>query len=158
MSLGINLGAQTLGPDSWNYVSPICVGQIPEYIFHPYSYVIFLNIFFTHIRELNHGVSLPNLLWIYRESLVNVSWTCPRCQQLFSVWRIKSMKIMKFGLKWVHMARYELILRLDRALWLTIIFKPLPIPKNRRFAEKEVRRFRFEPPDRSLLCWTSRPH
>ena len=30
---------------------------------------------------------------------------------------------MKFGLKWVHMARYELILRLDGALWLTIIAK-----------------------------------
>ena len=32
---------------------------------------------------------------------------------------------MIFSLKWVHMARYELILRLDRALWLRIIFKPL---------------------------------
>ena len=32
---------------------------------------------------------------------------------------------MKFGLKWVHMARYELILRLDGALWLRIILKPL---------------------------------
>ena len=37
---------------------------------------------------------------------------------------------MKFGLKWVHMARYELILRLDGALWLTIIFKPLLTPKR----------------------------
>ena len=37
---------------------------------------------------------------------------------------------MKFGLKWVHMARYELILRLDGALWLTIIFKPLLTPKK----------------------------
>ena len=32
---------------------------------------------------------------------------------------------MEIGLKWVHMARYELILRLDGALWLSIIFKPL---------------------------------
>ena len=32
---------------------------------------------------------------------------------------------MEFGLKWIHMARYELILRMDGALWLTIIFKPL---------------------------------
>ena len=32
---------------------------------------------------------------------------------------------MKFGLKRVHMARYELILRLEGALWLRIIFKPL---------------------------------
>ena len=37
---------------------------------------------------------------------------------------------MKFGLKWVHMGRYELILRLDGALWLTIIFKPLLTPKR----------------------------
>ena len=40
------------------------------------------------------------------------------------------MKIIEFGLKWVHMARYELILRLDGALWLTIIFRPLLTPKR----------------------------
>ena len=28
-------------------------------------------------------------------------------------------------MKWVHMAWYELILRLDGALWLRIILKPL---------------------------------
>ena len=39
-------------------------------------------------------------------------------------------KKMKFGLKWVHMAQYELILRLDGALWLRIIFKPLLTPKR----------------------------
>ena len=37
---------------------------------------------------------------------------------------------MEFGLKWVHMARCELILRLDGALWLTIIFKPLLTPQR----------------------------
>ena len=37
---------------------------------------------------------------------------------------------MEIGLKWVHMARYELILRLDGALWLTIILKPLLTPKR----------------------------
>ena len=37
---------------------------------------------------------------------------------------------MEFGLKWVHMARYELILRLDGALWLTIISEPPPDPKK----------------------------
>ena len=37
---------------------------------------------------------------------------------------------MEIGLKWVHMARYELILRLDGALWLRIIFKPLLTPKG----------------------------
>ena len=37
---------------------------------------------------------------------------------------------MKNCLKWVHMVRYELILRLVRGLWLTIIFKPLLTPKR----------------------------
>ena len=37
---------------------------------------------------------------------------------------------MEFKMKWLHMARYELILRLDGALWLTIIFKPLLTPKR----------------------------
>ena len=37
---------------------------------------------------------------------------------------------MEFGLKWVHMTRYALILRLDGALWLTIILKPLLTPKG----------------------------
>ena len=37
---------------------------------------------------------------------------------------------MESGLKWVHMARYELILRLEGALWLRIIFKPLLTPKR----------------------------
>ena len=32
---------------------------------------------------------------------------------------------MNFCLKWVHMARYELMLRLDGALWLRIILKPV---------------------------------
>ena len=32
---------------------------------------------------------------------------------------------MEFDLKWVHMARYELILRLDGALWLRITRKRL---------------------------------
>ena len=37
---------------------------------------------------------------------------------------------MEFGLKWVHMARYELILRLDGALWLTIISKTPLTPRR----------------------------
>ena len=40
------------------------------------------------------------------------------------------MNIMDFDLKRVHMARYELILRLEGALWFTIIFKPLLTPKR----------------------------
>ena len=37
---------------------------------------------------------------------------------------------MESYLKWVHMARYELILRLDGALWLTIISKTPVTPKT----------------------------
>ena len=37
---------------------------------------------------------------------------------------------MEFDPKWVHMARYELILRQDGALWLRIILKPLLTPKG----------------------------
>ena len=40
------------------------------------------------------------------------------------------MKNMEIGVKWVHMGRYELILRLDGAIWLRIIFKPLLTPKK----------------------------
>ena len=40
------------------------------------------------------------------------------------------MKTIEIGLKRVHMARYELILRLDGALWLRTIFKPLLTPKG----------------------------
>ena len=36
---------------------------------------------------------------------------------------------MKFDLKWVTKARYELILKLDGAIWLRIIFNP-PDPKK----------------------------
>ena len=37
---------------------------------------------------------------------------------------------MEIDLKWVHMVRYELILKLDGALWLTIISKPLLTPQR----------------------------
>ena len=67
---------------------------------------------------------------IYCESMVSLSGTYPRCQQLFPVCRINFMTIMEFGLKWVHMARYELMLRLDGALWLRIILKPILTPKG----------------------------
>ena len=39
--------------------------------------------------------------------------------------QIRFMKSMGFDLQWVHMARYELTLRLEGALWLRIVFKPL---------------------------------
>ena len=37
---------------------------------------------------------------------------------------------MKIGLKWVHMARYGLTLRLDGALWIRIISGPLLTQKG----------------------------
>ena len=37
---------------------------------------------------------------------------------------------MKVDPKWVHMAGYELILRLVRALWLRIILEPFLTPKR----------------------------
>ena len=37
---------------------------------------------------------------------------------------------MEFDPKWVHMARYELILKLDGAIWLRIIFKPILTSKR----------------------------
>ena len=40
------------------------------------------------------------------------------------------MKIMESGLAWVHMAWYELILKLDGALWLRIISKTPPDSKR----------------------------
>ena len=38
-------------------------------------------------------------------------------------------KIMELDLKWVHVARYELLLKLGGALWLRIICGPLLIQK-----------------------------
>ena len=54
------------------------------------------------------------------------------------IWKFRYMdfgificsKIMEFDLKWVHMARYELILKLDGAIWRRIIFKPLLTQKG----------------------------
>ena len=50
-------------------------------------------------------------------------------------------KHMIFCLKWVHMARYELILKLDGALWLRIISKPLLTPKMAMQGQKIQKEF-----------------
>ena len=42
------------------------------------------------------------------------------------------MKIIELGLKWVHMSGYGVILRLDRALWLTITWKT-PLAQRRPY-------------------------
>ena len=81
-----------------------------------------VNLSWTYVNLI-----IVHLSWIYRGSIVNLSWTYPRCQP-FEVF--KFLKIIEFGLKWVHMARYELILRLDGALWLTIISKTPLTPRR----------------------------
>ena len=43
---------------------------------------------------------------------------------------IKFIKIKDFFLKWVHMARYEFILRQGEAIWLRIISRPLLTPQG----------------------------
>ena len=104
----------------------------------PKSRTKFLKICFTHIRSDFWKYVSPifvNLIvvhrsWIHRKSIVNLSWIYREPVPDASSWRITFMKIMEFGLKWVHMTRYELILRLDGALWLRIILKPLLTPKG----------------------------
>ena len=59
---------------------------------------------------------------------------------------------MKIGLKWIHMARYGVILRLDGALWLSIIFKPLLTSKKTGGSLKK--RFGGSGSNR-LICWTT---
>ena len=45
-------------------------------------------------------------------------------------WIFICSEMMEYDLKWVHMARYELILRQDEAILLRIILKPLLAPKG----------------------------
>ena len=62
------------------------------------------------------------------------------------------MKIMEFGLKWVHMARYGLILKLDGALWLTIIFKPLLTLKGAIKDPKNLKKVLKSVPNQPRIC------
>ena len=61
---------------------------------------------------------------------------------------------MKFCLKWVHMARYELILRLDGALWHTIISKPLSTPK--KAMEGPTTRLLYKGPVTTKILYTNK--
>ena len=93
---------------------------VPCHILHPYSLVRFLKKIFTHIwsesdpksgPNLTRGhdpsfvilsnvvISVVNLLRICRESVVNLSWACPRCQQL------KNSIYEKYGI-WSEMGPY----------------------------------------------------
>ena len=64
------------------------------------------------------------------------------------------MEITKFDLKWVHMARYELILRLDGALWLTIISKPPLTPK--KAMEGPTTRLMYKGPVTTKILYTNK--
>ena len=55
---------------------------------------------------------------------------------------IKFMKIVEIGLTWVHMARYEFILRLDGALRLRIISKPLLTPQRAMEGPKDPKKYK----------------
>ena len=61
---------------------------------------------------------------------------------------------MNIGPKWVHMARYELTLRLERALWLPIIFKPLLTQKRVIIVIPKLSQKMWRP--REARPWTSR--
>ena len=64
---------------------------------------------------------------------------------------------MEFGLKWVHMARYEVILRLVRGLWLTIIFKPPLTPKGATKIKNRPTNYVFSPGDDTTKLWALSP-
>ena len=67
-------------------------------------------------------------------------------------------KIMEFDLKWVHVARYELILKLDGALWLRIILKPLLTPKRAIMTQRETPNSDFAAPVACLTAsWPEEP-
>ena len=105
--------------------------QVAKY--HPVPWLRWPNVSWRqvfHLREPIVNLIIMHLLWIYCGSIVSLSWIYREPVPDASSWRIKFMKIMEFCLKWVHVARYGLILRLDGALWLRIIFKPLLTPKG----------------------------
>ena len=58
---------------------------------------------------------------------------------IYTIFRIFiCSKIMDSDLKWVHMALYELILKLVRAIWLRIIFGNPQKPRARSMGERRA--------------------
>ena len=76
-----------------------------------------------------YGARMECKQFVSRE-LRNCDLKGPLSQLFVYIIRYVWIKIMEFDPKWVHMARYELILKLDGALWLRIILKPLLTPKR----------------------------
>ena len=63
---------------------------------------------------------------------------------LLEIWKFRYMnfgiccsQITELDLKWVHMARYGLILKQDGAIWLRIISEPLPTQKGYARSKKK---------------------
>ena len=59
---------------------------------------------------------------------------------------------MEFDLKWAHMARYELILKLDGALWPTIILKLLLTPKGAKEDPTNLKKVLKSAPNQPSFC------
>ena len=115
--------------------------QLAKY--HPVPWLRWPNVSWHQVFRLPEGwASIMPAIWS-SESIVNLSWIyrepIPDASHLKCVWRIKFMKIIEFGLRWVHMARYELISRLGRALWAygsQSFLKP-PRPQERPWKDQQ---------------------
>ena len=86
----------------------------------PTKFIISEQIQFPKFIYLNFQIS-GKLVLIRRETIFPETWKFRYMNFVIFIYS----EMMEFDLKWVHMARYELILRLDGALWLRIILKPL---------------------------------
>ena len=76
-----------------------------------------------------YGARVECKQFVSRE-LRNCELKGPLSRLFVYIIRYLLIKVMEFDLKWVHMARYGLILKQDGALWLRIISKPLLTPKR----------------------------
>ena len=87
------------------------------------------NLEFARFARLARLARLSTRKWDFRRcSRSRPRELAQRSQDDVSLNKLPQIKLIKtndFGLKWVHMARYELILRQDGAIWLRIIFQPL---------------------------------
>ena len=94
--------------------------------------LIFARIDFFHTHFLQS--SFPYMLKLHESGWMGISSTYEKSKNpnIHPLPKICCQHIQFVGLKWVHMARYELndILRQDGARWLRIISGPLPTPKS----------------------------
>ena len=148
MSLGINLSWTYRVPPKWNTLDPE-----PGFWDQNPSWTC---------REPIVNLIMMHLSWICGESVVNLWWMyrghVPDANSFFqleelNVW--KSWKLAWNKSLWLNMARYELILRLERALWLRIIFKPLLTPKGAMKIQKNYKKVLKSVPDQPSQAFVS---